>query len=50
MEEYQKKQSGEDTAPHERLGLRVDDSEGAEEVDLDSTGAIQENDQEGAFS
>ncbi|WP_438445823.1 hypothetical protein [Gorillibacterium sp. sgz5001074] len=50
MEDYQKKQQGEDTEPHERLGLRVNDEAGREEADLDQTGAIQENDQEGAFS
>lgn len=49
MEEYQKKQQGEDTEPHERLGFRVDD-EVRDHVDLDKNGAIQENDQEGAFS
>ena len=48
MEEYQKKQQGEDTEPHERLGLRVDD-DALDQVDLEKNGAIQEHDQEGAF-
>lgn len=47
MEDYQKQQQGEDTHPHERLGLRVND-EARDEVDMDGD-AIQEHDQEGAF-
>jgi hypothetical protein len=47
MEDYQKKQQGEDTKPHERLGMRVNDK-ATDQVDLDD-GAIQEQDQEGAL-
>lgn len=49
QEQKQEHKEKEDTQGHEREGLRVNDEQGGH-VDLDDSGAIQEQDRQGVWS